>query len=345
VSWALAALLCGCASAPTAPPAPSTLPAPPAVEPSELERTLTNLSGRDLPLISPTLPELPYVEPAVTLTPSVPREGDAIGVYLSAHAPGASLAYLGGVEGEMAGTAVRFGPAGDGWFGMAAAPVGSAGAAELAVRYAAGGGEGWETVLLTPLIIQRRDFPSRQLSVASRYSNPPADVLSRIEREREQIRSTLAVSTPQSYLDGNFRWPRRARVTAGFGQRRIFNGELQSRHWGLDLSGRTGEPVRATARGRVALTGNFYFAGNAVFVDHGLGVFTGYFHLSRIRVAPGDFVERGQLLGDVGATGRVTASHLHWSLYVDGHSLDASSLLEIDVPDSAVPTRLERATD
>ena len=231
--------------------------------------------------------------------------------------------------------------AGDGWFGIAAAPVGSAGAAELVVRYAtetesgaaATAQDGWETMVRVPVEIQGRDFAARELSVASRYSSPSAEALSRIERERDEIRATLAVTTPRSYLDGDFRWPRRGRVTAGFGQRRVFNGELQSRHWGLDISGATGEPVRSTARGRVALTGGFYFAGNAVFVDHGLGVYTGYFHLSNIRVAPGDFVERGQLVGDVGATGRVTAAHLHWSLYVAGQSLDASSLLEIDVPD------------
>jgi murein DD-endopeptidase MepM/ murein hydrolase activator NlpD len=236
---------------------------------------------------------------------------------------------------------VGFAEAGDGWFGIAAAPVGSQGARELVVRYAiepdgdyaAGTEGGWVVVALLPIEILRRDFPARELSVASRYSSPSAEAVRRIEREREEIRTTLAETTPRSYLDGDFRWPRRGRVTAGFGQRRVFNGELQSRHWGLDISGATGEPVRSTARGRVALTGKFYFAGGAVFIDHGLGVYTGYFHLSRIRVAPGDYVERGQLVGDVGATGRVTGAHLHWSLYVSGQSLDASSLLEIEVPE------------
>jgi len=275
-----------------------------------------------------------------------PREGDAIGFYLSAHAPGANLAYLPAVEGELDGLPVGFAEAGDGWFGIAAAPVGSPGAKELVVRYASGteggasakgdtaeGEDGWVVVALQSVEIRRRDFPARELSVASRYSSPSAEALQRIEREREEIRVTLAESTPHSYLDGDFRWPRRGRVTAGFGQRRVFNGELQSRHWGLDISGATGEPVRSTARGRVALTGEFYFAGGAVFVDHGLGVYTAYFHLSRIHVAPGDYVERGQLVGDVGATGRVTGAHLHWSLYVTGQSLDASSLLEIEVPE------------
>ena len=284
----------------------------------------------------------------VSWTPTAPREGDAIGFYLSAHAPGADLWYVPAVEGTLDSLPVRFAEAGDGWFGIAAAPVGRPGSKELVIRYAAmvdggsrteadGGAraeaESWEVVARIPVEVRRRDFPARELSVASRYSSPSAESLARIEREREEISVTLAITTPRSYLDGDFLWPRRGRVTAGFGQRRVFNGELQSRHWGLDISGGTGEPVRSTARGRVALTGNFYFAGNAVFIDHGTGVFTAYFHLSRIYVAPGDYVERGQLIGEVGATGRVTAAHLHWSLYVAGQSLDASSLLEIDVPD------------
>ncbi len=345
--WRYAALagmigaMTGCASAPSAPPPPAPAPENPVVERTELESAIAALDGFELPEVAPTLPLLPYVAPLVTWTPLAPREGDAVGFYLSTHAPGANLSHLPAARGELNGLPVGFAEAGEGWFGIAAAPVGEAGVTELVIRYATDGGavsdtsgEGaWETLTTIPFEIRRRDFPARELSVASRYSNPSAEALKRIEREREEIRATLAVTTPRSYLDGDFRWPRRGRVTAGFGQRRVFNGELQSRHWGLDVSGRTGEPVRSTARGRVALTGEFYFAGGAVFIDHGLGVYTAYFHLSRIHVAPGDFVERGQLVGDVGATGRVTAAHLHWSLYVAGQSLDASSLLEIEVPE------------
>lgn len=328
---AAAGLVMGCATTPGAPPSPPPEPETPAAQPTELDLAIADLNDFQVPRVSPALPRLPYVAPTVRWTPVSPREGDAVGFFLSAHAPGADLSYLAAVEGELGGLPIGFAEAGDGWFGIAAAPVGSSGDKELVVRYAVG--DGWEVVTQIPVEVERRDFPARELSVASRYSNPSPEALERIDREREVIRATLAEATPRSYVDGDFRWPRRGRVTAGFGQRRVFNGELQSRHWGLDVSGRTGEPVRSTARGRVALTGGFYFAGNAVFVDHGLGVYTGYFHLSRIHVEPGDYVERGQLVGDVGATGRVTAAHLHWSLYVGGQSLDASSLLEIDVPD------------
>ncbi len=328
---ALTGLMMGCASTPTAPPFPLPDPVTPAVHPTELDLLIGGLEDFEVRRVSPALPRLSYVAPLVTWTPVAPREGDAVGFYLSAHAPGANLFHVQAVEGVLGEVPIGFAEAGDGWFGIAAAPVGSPGEKELIVRYARE--DGPVVVASLPVEIQRRDFPAQQLSVASRYSSPSTEALERIEREREEIRAMLAVTTPRSYLDGDFRWPRSGRITSGFGLRRVFNGELQSRHWGLDLSGATGEPVRSAGRGRVALTGNFYFAGNAVFVDHGLGVYTAYFHLSRIHVALGDFVERGQLVGDVGATGRVTAAHLHWSLYVGGQSLDASSLLEIDVPE------------
>ncbi len=121
-------------------------------------------------------------------------------------------------------------------------------------------------------------------------------------------------------------------VTAPFGQERLFNGELQSRHTGLDLRGAVGEPVRAAARGRVVIARDLYFSGNGVYLDHGRGVYTGYFHLSRILVEEGEIVEPGQVVGEAGATGRVTGPHLHWSLWVAGEALDASSLLEIVLP-------------
>ena len=93
----------------------------------------------------------------------------------------------------------------------------------------------------------------------------------------------------------------------------MFNGTLTSRHLGVDFRGATGEPIRAANRGVVALVDQFFLAGNVVYIDHGGGVVTGYFHLSKALVAAGDTVERGQEIGLVGATGRVTGPHLHWN--------------------------------
>ena len=124
----------------------------------------------------------------------------------------------------------------------------------------------------------------------------------------------------------------------------MFNGELQSRHTGLDLRGQVGAPVLAAGRGRVVLAGDFYFSGNGIFVDHGLGVHTGYFHLSEILVSEGDMVEKGDLIGRAGATGRVTGPHLHWSLWVNGTGQDAGNLLDMDIPTLRSAQRKGRLT-
>ena len=93
----------------------------------------------------------------------------------------------------------------------------------------------------------------------------------------------------------------------------MFNGTLTSRHLGVDFRGATGQPVRAANRGVVALVDDFFLAGNVIYIDHGGGLVTAYFHLSKALVVAGDTVERGQEIGLVGSTGRVTGPHLHWS--------------------------------
>lgn len=93
----------------------------------------------------------------------------------------------------------------------------------------------------------------------------------------------------------------------------MFNGTLTSRHLGVDFRGKTGDPIVAANRGVVALVDNFFLAGNVVYIDHGGGIVTAYFHMSKTLVAAGDTVEQGQKIGLVGSTGRVTGPHLHWS--------------------------------
>ena len=111
----------------------------------------------------------------------------------------------------------------------------------------------------------------------------------------------------------SFLRPRTSAVTSRFGSGRSFNGVMTSRHLGVDFRGGIGAPVRAANRGVVALVDNFFLAGNVVYIDHGGGVVTGYFHLSKTLVSEGETVERGQEIGLIGATGRVTGPHLHWT--------------------------------
>ncbi|HXI20382.1 MAG TPA: M23 family metallopeptidase, partial [Gemmatimonadales bacterium] len=136
-------------------------------------------------------------------------------------------------------------------------------------------------------------------------------------------------------------------ITSPFGTAREFNGTVLSRHLGTDFEGRVGDPVRAANRGRVALVADFYLAGRAVYLIHGDGLVSAYFHLSRALVRPGQIVGRGQLIGEVGRSGRVTGPHLHWVMRYGAVTVDPESVLDLlgDHADVAVPDSSATAAD
>jgi murein DD-endopeptidase MepM/ murein hydrolase activator NlpD len=121
----------------------------------------------------------------------------------------------------------------------------------------------------------------------------------------------------------------------------MFNRRVASRHLGVDFRGKTGAPVRVANRGVVALVDNFFLAGNVVYVDHGGGLVTGYFHLNETHVSTGDTVSRGQIIGRVGATGRVTGPHLHWSARYGALAVNPIDLISLN---SRWYGRAEKAT-
>lgn len=160
-----------------------------------------------------------------------------------------------------------------------------------------------------------------------------AATAARIERENELARSIgrRAQDTPQLWSLPFLR-PRPARVTSRFGSGRVFNGRVSSSHLGVDYRGATGDPIYAANRGVVALVDTFFLAGHVVYIDHGNGIVTAYFHMSKPEVAIGDTVARGQEIGLVGATGRVTAAHLHWSARFGALTIDPADLLSLRPP-------------
>ena len=182
-----------------------------------------------------------------------------------------------------------------------------------------------------PTPVGGRPARARRLRVSKVYTARPDSLTElRIQREAQQARAVgrRAHDTPQLWSLPFLR-PRSSRITSTFGSGRVFNGRLTSSHGGVDFAGQPGDVVRAANRGVVALVANFFLAGNVVYLDHGAGVVTGYFHLTEATVAPGDTVERGQQIGLVGATGRVTGPHLHWSARYGQQTFDPMGLIEL----------------
>ena len=179
------------------------------------------------------------------------------------------------------------------------------------------------------LILEKYPYPTESLTgVDEKYVSPPASELRRIEREKKETAAVFARASGRLAAALPLAAPL-ARLPEGgrFGARRIFNGEARSPHGGTDFKAATGTPVFASADGVVALAAGQYFAGNAVYLDHGDGLITMSFHLSELLVRSGEAVQRGQAIGKVGATGRVTGPHLHFGARWRGARVDPQLLL------------------
>ena len=168
----------------------------------------------------------------------------------------------------------------------------------------------------------------QHLSVAPRYVSPAPDALERIAREQQQIDTAIRHYDSAGPRRLQLKPPIPGARSDSFGSRRFFNKEPRSPHRGMDIAGNAGTPVHAPLEGTVLLSGDFYFTGNAVFLDHGQGLISLYAHLETIEVENGQRVPAGTVLGRVGATGRVTGPHLHFAVYLNGTAVDPALLLE-----------------
>lgn len=178
-----------------------------------------------------------------------------------------------------------------------------------------------------PVRLHDRKRPVQRLTVDRKYVAPPPEAAERIRRDREKVRAALAGHLPERLWSLPLERPVPGTVSSLFGMKRVFNGQPRGMHRGLDLRGGQGTPIRACADGVVALVDDLYFSGNAVYINHGDGVFSSYLHMSKPLVTLGERVHRGQVVGLVGATGRVTGPHLHLGLMVQGESVDPQPLL------------------
>ncbi len=190
---------------------------------------------------------------------------------------------------------------------------------------------GNETVvkLISPM---KKAFRKSTLSVAPNYVSPPKEAQSQIEKDRATNRKVIATYSMKNTIQNELVRPVPGIVTSEYGVQRVYNGNLQSVHRGVDFRGAMGTPIYAIADGIVATAEGQYYLGNVVYLDHGQGVYSIYGHMSDITVQKGDKVLAGQKVGTVGSTGRSTGPHLHLSLTVQGISIDSLPLLTIESP-------------
>jgi len=180
----------------------------------------------------------------------------------------------------------------------------------------------------TTVAVTARHFTTRKLSVDARFVEPnPADT-ARIAAEADRL-AAIWKSVSDRHWHGPFTAPVAGPATSNFGSRSIFNGQPRAPHAGIDYRGAVGTPIVAPNAGRVVLAEDLFLTGNTVVVDHGLGLYSLFAHMSRLDVKAGDDVSTGTPVGLVGATGRVTGPHLHWSVRLGAARVDPASLLRL----------------
>jgi murein DD-endopeptidase MepM/ murein hydrolase activator NlpD len=181
--------------------------------------------------------------------------------------------------------------------------------------------------------VEPKQYAEQHLKVPQRTVDLSKEDLARYERERVRQNEVIATFTDRWPSGLRMRPPTPGVRSSSFGLRRVFNGQARNPHGGMDIAAATGTPVVAPAAGRVIDTGDYFFNGNTVWIDHGAGLLTMLCHLSAIDVKAGDEVAAGQRVGAVGATGRVTGAHLHWSLSLNRTMVDP----ELFVRDEEAP--------
>lgn len=178
-------------------------------------------------------------------------------------------------------------------------------------------------------------YAEQRLTITDkRKVNPEPLDMERITAENKRLQVVKSYRAERAIADG-FDWPLAGPVSSPFGLRRFFNDQARRPHGGIDIAAAEGAPILAPADGIVIDSGEYFFNGKSVFLEHGLGLQTFYAHMSRIDVREGERVSRGQVLGAVGQTGRVTGPHLHWSVGLNGTWVNPLLVLSTDSPPAA----------
>ena len=189
--------------------------------------------------------------------------------------------------------------------------------------------------LTRQISVRSKDYPVQRLTLPKKMVSPPKETWDRIKKERAAVGKALRTVTKGRIWTLPFLRPVEGGVSSVYGVRRFLNNEPRSPHRGVDFRAPMGTPIKATNSGRVVLVGDHYYAGKSVYIDHGLGVISMYFHLSKIKVLTGQQVNKGDVIGLSGKSGRATGPHLHFSLALMAQLADPMPLFENEFPAAA----------
>ena len=170
--------------------------------------------------------------------------------------------------------------------------------------------------------VEHKKYREQHLKVDRKYVELSKKSLDRHYAERATVRSMMESLAAERMWDADFLRPIPGGISSEFGVQRFFNGKPRQPHSGIDLRGKKGTPIKACASGVVRIATPHFFSGQSIYIDHGQGVVSMYFHMSKLLVREGETVKKGQVIGKVGATGRVTGPHLHFGLNVSGVAVD-----------------------
>lgn len=182
--------------------------------------------------------------------------------------------------------------------------------------------------LLAVVSIEPKDFPSETLNVDMKRVVYSKKDMKRIQKEQNKLNKIYKNYLKGPIFESPFISPIESTITSYYGTQRVYNNVKKSQHLGTDFRAAIGTPIYAANAGKVVLSENLFFTGNTVIIDHGLGLFTIYGHLSVLKAKLGDYIPKQGLVGKAGMTGRVTGPHLHWGVKVHGEWVDGMSLLE-----------------
>lgn len=184
-----------------------------------------------------------------------------------------------------------------------------------------------------PFQVENKEYETQHITIKNKRKVNPAPVdMERIRKERPLIQKAKANWTAHEDVPLSFSLPVEGPYSSPFGLRRFFNNQPRNPHSGLDIAAPEGTPIKAPAAAKVINTGDYFFNGGTVFLDHGQGLITMYCHMSKIEAKEGQHVKRGDVIGEVGQTGRVTGAHLHWSVILNNTTVNPELFLPAREP-------------